>query len=85
MMRTGRRLRRELSRTVRVGSIPEVLAALRNTAMGRLPLSGASNVAAAARRFAARPWEALRLLGIPPNNSLPLPPLHRYLTGRGQM
>ena len=52
---------------VRVGSIPEVLAALRNTAIGLLRLSGATNLAAACRRNAAQPWQALALLGITHN------------------
>ena len=49
---------------VRVGSIPEVLAACRNTVIGLLRLNGATNIAAALRRMAARPREALALLGI---------------------
>jgi len=49
---------------VRVGSIPQVMAALRNTAIGLLRLNGATNIAAATRRMAARPAEALVLLGI---------------------
>ncbi|MBI2756620.1 MAG: ISAs1 family transposase [Chloroflexi bacterium] len=53
---------------VRVGSIPEVLAALRNTAISLLRLAGATNLAAACRRNAAQPWEALALLGIRRHN-----------------
>lgn len=53
---------------VRVGSIPEVLATLRNTAISLLRLAGATNIAAACRRNAAQPWEALALLGVAPNN-----------------
>ena len=49
---------------VRVGSIPEVLAALRNTTISLLRLHGWTNLAAACRRHAAQPWEALALLGI---------------------
>jgi hypothetical protein len=49
---------------VRVGSIPQVMAALRNTVIGLLRLNGATNIAAATRRMAARPAEALALLGI---------------------
>lgn len=49
---------------VRVGSIPQVIAALRNTVIGLLRLNGATNIAAATRRMAARPAEALALLGI---------------------
>ena len=50
---------------VRCGSLPQVLAALRNTALGLLRRAGHSNIAAAARYYAARPCEALALLGIP--------------------
>lgn len=46
------------------GSIPQVMAALRNTVIGLLRSSGESNIAAACRRFAARPWSALALIGI---------------------
>ncbi len=53
---------------VRVGSLPQVLAALRNTAIGLLRASGATNLAAACRRNAAQPWEALSLLGITPEH-----------------
>jgi hypothetical protein len=53
---------------VRVGNVPEVLAALRNTTISLLRLAGATNLAAACRRHAAQPWEALALLGITPNN-----------------
>jgi predicted transposase YbfD/YdcC len=49
---------------VRKGSLPQVLAALRNTAIGLLRWSGESNIAAACRRFAAQPWSALALIGI---------------------
>jgi predicted transposase YbfD/YdcC len=49
---------------VRVGSIPQVMAALRNIAIGLLRLAGESNIAAACRRFAAQPWAALELIGI---------------------
>lgn len=51
---------------VRVGSIPHVMAALRNTAIGLMRTAGATNIAAACRRFAAQPWQALALLGIYP-------------------
>lgn len=47
----------------RVGSIPQVMATLRNTAIGLLRLHGATNIAAATRRMAARPAEAIALLG----------------------
>jgi predicted transposase YbfD/YdcC len=49
---------------IRSGSAPQVLAALRNTALNLLRLAGATNIAAALRRNAARPQEALALLGI---------------------
>lgn len=54
--------------TVRTGSIPEVMAALRNTAIGLLRAAGERNIAAACRRLAAQPWHALALLGIPREN-----------------
>jgi predicted transposase YbfD/YdcC len=50
---------------VRCGSIPQVLAAVRNTAIGLLRRAGHTNMAAATRYYAARPCEALALLGIP--------------------
>ncbi|MEN3333513.1 MAG: hypothetical protein V7641_2878 [Blastocatellia bacterium] len=46
------------------GSIPQVLAALRNTTISLLRWSGESNIAAACRRLAAQPWAALALIGI---------------------
>jgi predicted transposase YbfD/YdcC len=49
---------------VRTGSIPEVMAALRNLAIGILRHAGATNIAAAGRYYAARPAEALALIGI---------------------
>jgi hypothetical protein len=48
----------------RCGSIPQVLAAVRNTAIGLLRRAGLANIAAATRYYAARPREALALLGI---------------------
>jgi predicted transposase YbfD/YdcC len=53
---------------VRVGSIPQVMAAFRNTAIGLLHWAGETNIAAACRRFAAQPWLALALIGIAPEN-----------------
>lgn len=53
---------------VRCGSIPEVMAALRNAAIGLMRWAGEDNIAAACRRFAAQPWSALALLGIPTDN-----------------
>lgn len=49
---------------VRCGAIPQVMAALRNTTIGLLRWAGYSNIAAACRRFAARPDLALTLIGI---------------------
>jgi len=49
---------------VRRGSIPQMMAALRNIAIGLMHLAGHKNIAAATRRFAAQPWAAVALLGI---------------------
>lgn len=49
--------------TVRAGSIPQVMAALRNVAIGLLRLLGATNIAAACRYYAARPDQVLAALG----------------------
>jgi predicted transposase YbfD/YdcC len=49
---------------VRRGAIPQLMAALRNAAIGLMRLNGHNNIAAATRRFAAQPWAALALLGI---------------------
>jgi len=49
---------------VRCGSIPQVMAALRNTVVGLIRWAGHTNIAAACRRFAAQPREALHLIGI---------------------
>jgi hypothetical protein len=48
----------------RAGSGPQVLAALRNAAIGRLRASGSTNIAAALRRNAARVRDLLRLMCI---------------------
>ena len=48
---------------VRTGSAPQVMAALRNTTIGLLRMAGVTNIAAALRRNAAHPKEALALLG----------------------
>ena len=53
---------------VRTGSGPQVMAALRNTAIGVLRRAGHTNLAAALRTYASRPHAALTLLGL-----LPLP------------
>ena len=49
---------------VRCGNIPQVLAALRNTTIGLLRCAGYPNIAAACRRLAAQPLQALALIGI---------------------
>ena len=49
---------------MRGGDIPQVLAALRQTVMGLLRGAGQTNIAAACRRFAAKPSSALALIGI---------------------
>jgi predicted transposase YbfD/YdcC len=49
---------------VRCGNIPQVMAALRNTAIGLLRWAGHTNIAAACRRLAAQPTQALALIGI---------------------
>lgn len=51
---------------VRTGTLPHVLATLRCTTLGLLRLQDTSNIAAACRHYAARPWAALGLLGISP-------------------
>ena len=49
---------------VRTGAAPQALAAIRNTVIGLVRLAGKTNVAAALRRFAAHPAEALAAIGI---------------------
>jgi predicted transposase YbfD/YdcC len=49
---------------VRCGNIPHIMAALRNTAIGLLRYAGYTNIAAAGRRLAAQPLQALALIGI---------------------
>ena len=49
---------------VRCGNIPQVMAALRNTAIGLLRWAGHTNIAAACRQLAAQPVQALALIGI---------------------
>ena len=49
---------------VRIGNIPQVMASFRNTAISLMRLAGHRNVAAACRQFAAKPAEAIKLLGI---------------------
>jgi predicted transposase YbfD/YdcC len=50
---------------VRAGAAPQVMAAMRNTAIGLLRGIGVKNMAEALRRNAAHPEEALALLGLP--------------------
>jgi len=47
---------------VRSGEAPEILAALRNTGLWLMRSSGLTEIAAALRRHAAQPHEALRLV-----------------------
>ena len=49
---------------VRTGHVPQVMAAIRHTAIGLLRLAGETNIAAACRRMAAQPEQALALIGI---------------------
>lgn len=51
---------------VRSGAAPQVLAALRNAAIGLLRRSGSTNIAASLRANAWQPGAALRLLGLQP-------------------
>jgi hypothetical protein len=59
---------REDASLVRSGSVPQVMAALRNTVIGLLRQTGARNLAAARRYYAANPGAALALLGITGEN-----------------
>ncbi len=52
--------------TVRSGSMPQVMAALRNTVIGVMRLDGKDNIAAASRSYAARPSRIEPLLFNPP-------------------
>jgi predicted transposase YbfD/YdcC len=49
---------------VRKGKIPEVMAALRNVAITLMRVEGATNIAAACRRYAAQPGLAMTALGL---------------------
>src|SRR5207302_8704835 len=49
---------------VRCGNIPQVMSALRNTAIGLLRWAGHTNIAATCRQLAAQPAQALALIGI---------------------
>lgn len=48
---------------VRIGAVAQTMAAIRNTAIGLLRLAGKPSIAAATRYYAARPREALALIG----------------------
>jgi predicted transposase YbfD/YdcC len=54
--------------SVRAGTIPLVMAALRNTTISLLRLLGATNIARACRQMAAQPHLALAALGCPTEN-----------------
>jgi hypothetical protein len=49
---------------VRSGNLPQVMAIFRNVAITLMRLVGFTNIARACRRFAARPEEAIALVGI---------------------
>lgn len=49
---------------VRTGHIPEVMAALRNAAITMMRVAGATNIAAACRRYAAQPGLAMAAIGL---------------------
>jgi predicted transposase YbfD/YdcC len=55
---------REDKSQVKSGKIPQVMAALRNAAITVMRASGATNIAAACRRYAAQPGLALDALGL---------------------
>lgn len=50
---------------VRDGKVAQVMAAIRNVAIGLMRRAGRQNIAAGTRYYAARPWDALTLIGIP--------------------
>ena len=50
---------------VRAGTAPQAMAAFRNAAIGLFRLRGERNIAAATRRYAARPALALAAVGLP--------------------
>lgn len=55
---------REDKSAVRTGSIPEVIAALRNAAITVMRAGGAINIAAACRKYAAQPGLAMEAIGL---------------------
>jgi predicted transposase YbfD/YdcC len=58
---------REDASQVRNGTVAQVMAAVRNTAIGLMRVAGRENIAAATRYYAGHPWEALALLGVSPD------------------
>jgi predicted transposase YbfD/YdcC len=58
---------REDASQVREGTIAQVMAAVRNTAIGLMRVAGQTNIATATRHYARHPGEALALLGITPD------------------
>ena len=50
---------------VRTGSLPQVMATLRNTVISLLRATGETNIAKALRHYAACPDESLVLIGLP--------------------
>jgi predicted transposase YbfD/YdcC len=48
---------------VRIGAVAQVMAAIRNTAIGLLRLAGRHNIAPATRYYRDRPFETLALIG----------------------
>ena len=55
---------KEDSSQVRKGSLPQVMATIRNVSIGLMRLAGHENIAAAVRFYAAQPKAAIALLGI---------------------
>jgi predicted transposase YbfD/YdcC len=55
---------REDQSQVRKGKIPEVMGALRNAVISLMRVSGATNIAAACRKYAAQPGLAMTALGL---------------------
>lgn len=55
---------REDKSTVRAGKIPQVMAALRNGAITMMRMAGATNIAAACRKYAAQPGLAMAAVGL---------------------
>jgi predicted transposase YbfD/YdcC len=49
---------------VRIGTVAQVMAAIRNTAIGLMRRAGQQNIAAATRHYAAQPYAAVALLGL---------------------